>query len=106
MKTPDLSEYKHLMISNERTNILSPLQAITNITAIVCDMLEDNVLYVKKNGMNEKAQQSRERLLKLLDATELFNTIQTQNAALKLHNRRLIAELTEIKRQETIASSI
>lgn len=105
-QTPSLAEYKHLMLKNERTDILTPTQAINNITLIVCTMLEENIAYASKNGLTEKAQLSRERLLKLLDATELFNTIQSQNAGLKLTNRQLIAEAIEVKRQENMAKSI
>jgi len=93
-------------IKNETNDVLSPSVAMVDITAIVCDMLEENVLYVTKNGLTDKAKQSRERLLKLLYLTETFNSTATQNLSLKTHNRRLIEELNEVRRQENIAKSI
>jgi len=104
--SPDISEYKHQFVKNETTNVLTPSSAMVDITSIVCDMLQDNLLYTNKNGATEKAIKSRIKLLKILQLTETFNTIATQNLSLKQHNRSLLEELNEIKRQERLANSI
>lgn len=104
--SPDIKLNRELLISNEYTDVLSPSKAITDITAVVCSLLEDNLSYVAKNGLSEKAKVNREKLLKLLYTTELINTVANQNLTLKLYNKQLIYELAEIKRQEKLANTI
>ena len=101
----------HILSAN--TEVLSPSVAMTEITAIVTLMIEDNVSYAKKYGLNDKAKESRERLLKLLGLTEHFNSIAMNNASLKTYaghlfveNQNLKAEIVEINRQERLASTI
>lgn len=86
---------------------------MTEITSIVCDMMQDNLSYTKKNGLTKQAKESRDRLLKLLNLTELFNNLSVTNNSLQVFNRQLFNEnlklkgqLAEIKRQENIANSI
>jgi|GEM_PF-3394841 hypothetical protein len=102
-----------IFINNAKIDVISPAIAMTNITYIVGEMLEDNVSYVKKNGMTETAKKSRERLLKLLDITETFNKITCDNAAFKTYNDQLLREIQELRkyklevlRQEKVANSI
>jgi hypothetical protein len=86
-------------VQSANTEVLNTSMAITDITAIVCDMLQENVEYTAKNGLTEKAKLSRQRLLTLLDVTELFNTIATQNATLKTANGHLYTELNNLKQK-------
>lgn len=112
--SPDISKLTEaIFINNAKIDVLSPSISMVNITSIVSDMLSDNVSYVKKNGLNDAAKSSRERLLKLLDITESFNSIATDNLALKTYNDQLLREIqllrsykTEVERQEMIAKSI
>lgn len=93
-------------VNNETMNVYTPSQTMVEVTGIVCEMIESNMAHIKKNGLTEAAKISRERLLKLLHLIEPFNTIANQNISLRLHNRRLINEINEIKRQEKLANSI
>jgi predicted RNase H-like nuclease (RuvC/YqgF family) len=98
---------------NENSDVLSPAKAIAEITYIVAAMIEENIAYVAKSGMTEKARSSRERLIKLLNITENFNQLSNQNSTLKTWNRQLSGEnqklksqLAEIERQYNMANSI
>lgn len=102
-----------LYIQNNGIDVISPSMAMTEITSTVCDMLEQNMKFVKKNGLTQLAKDNRERLLHLLDITELFNKISCDNATLKTYNnhllvtnQRIMREINEIKRQENMANSI
>lgn len=98
---------------NNSIDIISPFIAMTDITLIVCEMLEENIIYTKKFGLTEPAKKSRERLLKLLNITEIFNLISSKNESLKLYNKELFGEncllksqLFELKRQENLGNSL
>lgn len=102
-----------IFMENEKIDILSPAIAMTDITCIVGEMLEDNSAYVKKNGDTTKSKASRERLLKLLYITETFNSITSQNTTLKTYNDQLLREVQELRnykkeiiRQETLVKSL
>lgn len=100
-------------IKNELTDVLRPSVYMTEITYTICQLIEENLLYVKKNGLNQKAKDSREKLLKILDLSEQFNTVAYQNNTLKLRNRNLLIDnqqlrrkLKDIEQQENLANSI
>ncbi len=95
-----------LFIQNKSIDVLQPSLVMTEITSIVCDMLEENIAFVKKNGLTEKAQTNRDRLLKLLDITEMVNKISSDNYSLKTINNHLLNTIGEVKRQELMANSI
>jgi len=108
-----MSQTNAIYIQNAKTDVISPSKAMTEITCIIADMLEDNLLYVKKNGHNVKSIASRERLLKLLNITETFNQVSSDNAALKTYNDQLLREIKELKnykkeveRQENLSKAI
>lgn len=110
-KTHLEGEVQYLL--NELTETLNPILNCVEITQIVCSMLEDNITFVKKNGMGDKAKLSRERLLRLLDLTELYSSVSKDNNKLKLLNKSLLIEnqqllnyKKEVERQEMIAKSI
>jgi len=86
-------------IQSQRIDVLTPSVAMTHITAIVCEMLQENVDYVSKNGMTERAKVSRERLLKLLDITETFNLLASANATLQTECKHLFAQNIALKNQ-------
>lgn len=98
---------------NELQDTFKPSLDAINITQIVCAMLEDNIAFVAKNGMNNKAKISRDRLLALLNVTELYSSIARENNTFKLLNKNLIIEnrqlkkqLADIEKQEKLAKSI
>lgn len=98
---------------NEQIDINTPALYMTEITSIVCDMINENLLFSKKNGLTSGAKKSRERLLKLLDITEAFNKISCDNATLKSYNKHLLsenqklkAELNELERQNNLSNAI
>lgn len=100
-------------IKNELTDVLRPSIYMTELTYTICQLIEENLLYVKKNGLTKRASESREKLLKILNLSEHFNLIAGDNNSLKLRNRNLLIQnqqlrnqLREIKRQENIANSI
>lgn len=104
----DLTAFK-----SDTINVDDVAATITDYTYLVALMLEENIEFVEAKGMTEKAKQSRQRLLKLLQIGETFNTISYQNKSLQLYNKELYAELVklraykaEIERQEKIASTI
>jgi len=86
---------------------------MTELTYTVCQLIEENLLYVKKHGLNKKASESREKLMKILELSEQFNKISCDNNALKLRNRNLLSEnqllrrqIKDIEMQEIRANSI
>lgn len=102
-----------IFMENDKIDVLIPAIAMTDITCIVGEMLEDNLAYVKKNGDTAKSKASRGRLLKLLNITETFNNITSQNTTLKIYNYQLFREVQELRnykkeiiRQETLSKSL
>lgn len=77
------------LLRNELTDVYKPSIALTELTSIVCTMIEENMAYVKKNGLTEKATESRERLLKILNLSEKFNVVSVDNMNLKLYCRSI-----------------
>lgn len=103
-------------ISYTQNNSIESLKSaliMTDITYIVCDMIEENISYVKNNGLTPKAKINRERLMKLLDITETVNSVSTDNMSLKAFNNRLLVEnqhlkntIIELNRQQNMANSL
>lgn len=100
-------------IKNELTDVLRPSIYISELTGIVCQLIDENLLYVKKHGLNKKASDSRDKLLRIIYLSEQFNSIASYNSTLKLLNRNLLItnqklkwELNEIKRQENLGKSL
>lgn len=102
-----------IFVQNSKEDVISPSIAIIDATCIIADMMEENIAYVKKNGLTDTAKKSRERLLKLMEIGETFSRISTQNSALKTYNDQLLREIqqlraykTEVERQENLSKSL
>lgn len=85
----DVKEAEISLLKDELTDTLTPSVKTLECIEIVIGMICDLNLYIQKNGNNDAALKSKERLTKLFSNLHDLSSIAETNYSLKLTNRNL-----------------
>jgi len=84
-----VKEAENYLLQSELTNTIKPSIDAFESIAIVIQMLSELNIYIRKNGENEQAKKSKERLTKLFNNLHDLSSLTTSNHSLKLTNKFL-----------------
>lgn len=82
-------EAENYLLQSELQDTLQPSVNAYESIAIVISMLADLNQYIQRNGENEQAKKSKERLTKLFNNLHDLGSLTTTNHSLKLTNKFL-----------------